>query len=132
MPRRIKRRTRKWNFRESMNADFYGSGAIRTKYEYLLQGFLEEASVPYLVNQLFCFSCDKFFPYEHNDIPEHCRHCRISFKGNIKEKGHISRPDFIIMRDKSGPVSLKDVGIIRVDGAVHYAKKSTRISDYHI
>lgn len=131
--RRIKKRGRKWSFRESLNADYYGSAAIRTKYEYLLQGFLEEASVPYLVNQVFCFTCNKFFPYEHHDIPEHCHYCGISFRGDIK--GHISRPDFIIDHNSDfRPVSgdRSRIGIIRVDGAVHQAKKSTRISDYHI
>ena len=136
--RRIKKRGRKWSFRNSMMADYYGDGAVRTKFEYLLQGFLEEASVPYLVNQVFCFSCDNFFPYENKDVPEHCPYCHVNFKGDIK--GHLSRPDFIIMSWGNEPdyyplrgvTPPKHIGIIRVDGAVHQAKKSTRISDYHI
>jgi hypothetical protein len=135
MPRRLKKRTRKYSFRNEMMQDYYGDGAVRTKFEYLLQGFLEEASVPYLVNQIFCFSCDKFFPYENKDIPEHCHYCRVGFKskaGNGGEKGHISRPDFILYTPKDGFYNPKEIGIIRVDGNVHYAKKSTRIADRHI
>ena len=57
----FKKRAKKYNFKQSMQADYYGSEAVRTKYEYLFEGFLREAGLPYLINQVFCFECDKFF-----------------------------------------------------------------------
>lgn len=116
-----------------MNEDYFGSAAIRTKYEYLLEFFLREAQLPFFVNQVFCFKCNKFFPYEHRDIPEHCFYCEINFKRKSlnTDRGHLSRPDFIINLNEEG-YDYKKIGIIRVDGAVHREKKATRISDYWI
>lgn len=130
----VYKKRRKYNFRNSMNEDYFGSAAIRTKYEYLLESFLREAGLPFFVNQVFCFKCNKFFPYEHRDIPEHCYYCEINFKRSSNgDKGHLSRPDFILnLNEENTPTDYKKIGIIRVDGAVHREKKATRISDYWI
>lgn len=129
------KKRKRMSFRNKMQADYYGNTAIRTKYEFLFQGFLDEAKIPYLVNQVFCFECNRFFPFENMGIPECCYYCRVSFKQPDKktgEKGHLSRPDFLLNFNEYPLLSLKKLGVIRIDGAVHDLKKATRITDYHI
>ena len=137
MKGKSKRRSkgRKYNFREKMIEDYYGNSAIRTKFEYLFEGFLKEAGLPYLVNQVFCFSCNKWFTYENREMPEGCYYCRINFKTKSRfdtERGYISRPDFLINKNnKEDEFDLSKISIIRIDGNVHTVK-STSIRDYFI
>jgi hypothetical protein len=134
MSRKMKRKSK--YFRNKMNCvDYYGDAAIRTKYEYMAESFLKEAGIPYHINQVFCFTCDKFYSFESREMPSQCALCKISFKGI--EKGCISRPDFILdFSDFDSSVQIRNkrsrIGILRIDGAVHDRIKATRISDYHI
>lgn len=133
MKRKVSRKTK--YFRQKMKpADYYGNCPIRTKYEYMAQGFLEEVGIPYHINQVFCFSCNKFYPFESFEMPSRCGLCNISFQGI--DKGCISRPDFILDLDcydeHNGILNFKKIAVLRIDGAVHDRIKSTRISDYHI
>lgn len=119
----------KGNYNHQQPADYYGNAPVRTKCEFLLEGFLREAKIPYLINQVFCFECDRFYTYESMDMPKRCHYCSVNFiKENIYgERGHLSRPDFLLDYDGK-----KKLGIIRVDGKVHDKIKATRIRDYHI
>lgn len=124
------KRKQKYFKNKTNNQDYYGDAPIRTKYEYMAQGFLIEAGIPFLINQVFCFSCNKFYPFESREMPDKCAFCKISFKGI--DKGCISRPDYILDFNIDNKIDLKKIGILRIDGAVHERIKATRISDYYI
>lgn len=123
------KRKQKYFKNKMNNQDYYGDAPIRTKYEYMAQGFLIEAGIPFHINQVFCFSCNKFYSFESREMPDKCAFCKITFKGI--DKGCISRPDYILDFN-DGKIDLKKIGILRIDGAVHDRIKATRISDYYI
>lgn len=121
------------------NIDYYGDGPVRTKFEYTAESFLREAGIPFHLNQVFCFTCNDFYPYEARDMPRQCARCAIPFIG--ERKGNMSRPDFILdfnhvlefpygggLRDND----LTKLGILRIDGEPHVFNKATRIADYWI
>jgi hypothetical protein len=133
--------------------------SIRTHHEEIFESYLKLLGQPYLINQIFCFGCNNFFPYSDNiSPPRKCQVCHCLFtiagyynkKKNSDQVFHIARPDFILdfnseddkirykhdTRHKK-PEKIKEyhaeymkkVGVIRIDGSIHQ-KKSQRVKDY--
>lgn len=131
------------------------STSIRTRYEEIYESYLRLLGQPYLINQIYCFSCGNFYQYQ--DIlkaPKKCQICQIIFHIPGSKDGrvsYISRPDFILdfnnlearlqykhdcqyHRLKNIKLYqseyMKKVAIIRIDGSMHN-KQSQRIKDWH-
>ncbi len=130
---------------------------IRTEIELKFEHYLRKASYNYLINQLFCFKCRHFYLYESRQLPSQCAVCLYDYR--IKksefqdyERGLIARPDFLLdfnvkklkdllTRDLHYKnytniktyydFYLKQVGIIRIDGAPHEFNRHTVWRDYH-
>ena len=129
--------------------------SIRTKYELVFESYLKLLGQPYLINQVFCFTCGNFYHYgEQQSCPKKCQVCQINFYRTGRkfddDSGHLSRPDFILdfNNDEARLQYRKDVqyhrldniklyqseylkkiGVVRIDGSIH-DKKRQKIKDY--
>ena len=129
--------------------------SIRTKYELVFESYLKLLGQPYLINQVFCFTCGNFYYYgEQQSCPKKCQVCQINFYRTGRkfddDSGHLSRPDFILdfNNDEARLQYRKDVqyhrldniklyqseylkkiGVIRLDGSIH-DKHKQMIKDY--
>ena len=72
----------------------------------------DKLHIPYLIDQIFCFACGKYYKWSNRMNPEWCPLGQHKWT----ELGQFARPDFILKGDK-------DLGIVRVDGAIHDNKK---------
>ncbi len=123
---------KRWHRKRGIE-DNYGTEAIRTQYEILFEMIFKKAGIPYLINQVFCFNCNKWFGWESRDLPDKCGFCQVNFKTVGKqERGYLCRPDFLVDLNKSREFNVKKLAVIRIDGQVHKFSKAVRIADYHI
>jgi hypothetical protein len=85
---------------------------IRTGQEYMMERAFDKLHIPYLVNQIFCFACNKYYKWSNRMNPDRCPYGEHPWT----ELGMFSRPDFLLLGDKN-------LGVVRVDGAIHDNKK---------
>jgi hypothetical protein len=72
----------------------------------------EKLHIPFLINQLFCFTCGTYYKWTSRNQPDRCARGQHEWT----TKGEYARPDFILLGDKQ-------IGIVRVDGGIHDVKK---------
>lgn len=131
-----------------------GPHSIRTRYELLYESYSKLLGQPYIINSVFCFTCNNYYYYGDNlSMPKRCQVCNVDFckaDKDTHEKGHLARPDFIIdFNNDEARLQykkdvqyhrldniklyqseyLKKVGIVRIDGGIH-SKKRVMIRDY--
>lgn len=140
--------------RKSKKGVMNGPQSIRTRYELLYESYCKLLGQPYIINSVFCFTCNNYYYYGDNlSMPKRCQVCNVDFckaDRDTHEKGHLARPDFIIdFNNDEARLQykkdvqyhrldniklyqdeyLKKVGIVRIDGGIHN-KKRVMIRDY--
>jgi hypothetical protein len=132
-----------------------GTDSVRTFYEKIYESYCKLLGQPYLIDNIYCFTCGNFYQYiDTVKTPKKCQVCNVVFHVPHNKDGrtsYLSRPDFIIdFNNNEARLQykydtnhrrvdnirlyqseyVKKVGIIRIDGSIHN-KQSQRIKDYH-
>jgi hypothetical protein len=128
--------------------------SVRTFYEKIFESYCKLLGQPYLIDNIFCFTCGNFYQYiDTVKTPKKCQVCNVVFHVPHNKDGrtsYLARPDFVIdFNNNDARIQykydtnhrrvdninlyqkeyLKKVGIIRIDGSIHN-KQSQRVKDY--
>jgi hypothetical protein len=85
----------------------------------MMERAFNKLNIPYLVNHIFCFACNRYYKWGHRMNPDRCPYGEHPWT----ELGQFARPDFLLLGKER-------LGVVRVDGAIHDNKKHI-ISDAH-
>lgn len=139
-----KKRYQRTKFKAVQNPD-----SVRTYYEEIWESYLRLLAQPYVINTLWCFSCNNYYDFtsKRDVMPKKCRVCGVEFyspesKHKNKTLGYFCRPDFILdfntqedrnhyrhhtyiknkaLLDQYHDKYTKNLGIVRIDGGQHTA-----------